>query len=603
MSLISTIAQMPNLFPIIPQKSNDPDVRSQRISHATQRYEWDYSWPPETATPKELHKDDSYNLKYIARALVLNRDLVENHQAVESRLEHETGFDHKKHLRDLTALFQGGEHKLTDILFNSAEVYYEDASPKTRVAREEDFYQYFQKIDAPPIVKRLKRDPTEDDRLFAWQRVAGANPMMIQCVTELPPKFPVIEAHFQRAGIANDSLAAALAEGRALICDYTLLDGVPSGYTRGLQKWVGAPIALFVADKSDPKRRLRPVAIQIYQRPSEEDPIFTPADGWKWKMAKNAVRVADGNMHEGYHHLGQTHLMIGVCLVSLYNTLSEDHPLRVLMKPHGEFTLAINESAKNSLIARDGIVDKVTGSTIDVTAGLVGKAVTDFEIPKGAPPMELDARRLMDRGALPEMPYRDDALLIWGAIHDYVRAYCGVYYGSDDEVGGDYEVKAWFDEMSSPTGGRLNGLRHPNTIAELAQWVATIVFYATAQHAVVNFGQCPFMGPVPNMPGAAFAPPVNSKTANTERAYLDMLPPRDIATLTSDTVYQLSSIRENILGHYSALHFRDPKARGVVKAFRNRLADIEHEIAERDAQRLLTFPFLLPSLIPNSIHI
>lgn len=592
-----------SLLPTIPQNSSDPDTRAQRIAEATRQYEWDYSWPPETPTAKELKKGDSYSVKYIARAAMLNRDLVHNHQAFDLVLNPGSSFDHKKHMREMTELFKGGDVKLTDILFNSAEVYFSQGAPRTRVESEELFYEYFQKIEAPPIVERLKRDSSEDDRLFAWQRVAGANPMMIQCVTELPSKFPVTEAHFQRAGIANDSLAAALAEGRALICDYVLLDGAPSGYTRGVQKWVGAPIALFVADKSDPNRRLRPVAIQVYQRPSDEDPIFTPADGWKWKMAKNAVRVADGNMHEGYHHLGQTHLMIGVCLIALNNTLSGEHPLCVLMKPHSEFTMAINDSAKHSLIARDGIVDKVTASTIDVTAGLVRKAVADFQIPNGAPPLELDARGLMDKGALPEMPYRDDALVIWGAIHDYVRAYCRVYYASDDEVGGDHEVKAWFDEMSSPTGGRLSGLRQPQTIEELAQWVATIIFYATAQHAVVNFGQCPFMAPVPNMPGAAFAPPVNAQTPDTEQAYLDMLPPWDIAMLTSDTVYQLSSIRENILGNYSPVHFKDPKARDVVKRFRARLADLELEIAERDAQRLLTFPFLLPSLIPNSIHI
>jgi len=111
------------------------------------------------------------------------------------------------------------------------------------------------------------------------------------------------------------------------------------------------------------------------------------------------------------------------------------------------------------------------------------------------------------------------------------------------------------------------------------------------------------MAPVPNMPGALWTPPVNANTPNTEGAYVDSLPPWDVAILTADTTYQLSSIRENILGGYSPLDFKDPRVLKLVIGFKKRLAEIEKEIAERDASRFLTFPFLLPSQIPNSLPI
>ena len=250
-------------------------------------------------------------------------------------------------------------------------------------------------IPRPPLVDHLAKRPDDEDLLFAWQRIAGANPMMVRQALRLPPNFPVTAAHFHRA-LPNDSLEAALAEGRILIADYSALEGAENGVNAGRQKYITAPIAMFCMDRDGTKPRLRPVAIQVHQTPSESNIIFTPGDGWRWKMAKLAVQVADGNMHEGYFHLGQTHLVVGIALVSMYNTMSEDHPIHVLMEPHGEFTMAINASAKASLIARGGIVDRVMGAHIESTVDAVKAAMDAFVIADQAPPKTMIARGLDD---------------------------------------------------------------------------------------------------------------------------------------------------------------------------------------------------------------
>lgn len=589
--------------PTIPQRASHPDRRAAEIADPDRQYAWEYSWPPGVATPTELKKHDHFSLPYIARVAELNVEIIDNHERMDEKVSEQL-LNHDELRRELREKFREiGPKELVEAFFGAGETFARYAS-REQPRDPAEYDEFYQLIAAPPVVEHRRRRPDDDDLLFAWQRIAGANPMVAEQVSRLPDHFGVTEEIFARAR-PGDSLAAALAEGRALLADYRMLAGAEPGVNQGRQKYLTAPLALFVMDPENCPgvRRLRPVAIQVDQEPGPLAPLYTPADRWHWEMAKTMVQVADGCTHEAVYHLAQTHLVVGITLVSSYNTLSKHHPIAVLLAPHGEFTLAINDSAKHSLIARDGIVDHVLAPSIDATVGAVKAGVDGFILPEASPRRQLERRGLTDTSALPEIPYRDDALPVWDAIEDFVGSYVALYYESDAEVAEDPELRAWFGQMGDPNGGRLNGIRAPKTMAELSEWVAAIIFTATAQHAVVNFGQCPFMSSPLTMPGAAWSQPPNLHTPNTREAWAAMLPPWDAALLTADTVFQLSSVRENILGHYPLTHFMHPAARELASQFKKQLAEIEKETLRRDALRFLTFPFLIPSQIPNSIHI
>ena len=63
-----------------------------------------------------------------------------------------------------------------------------------------------------------------------------------------------------------------------------------------------------------------------------------------------------------------------------------------------------------------------------------------------------------DTSRLPDYPYRDDALLIWGAISQWVEDYVNHYYSSDAAVQGDTELQNWVAELVAHDGGRLNNV-------------------------------------------------------------------------------------------------------------------------------------------------
>ncbi|MBX9583628.1 MAG: hypothetical protein K2X87_25280 [Gemmataceae bacterium] len=461
----------------------------------------------------------------------------------------------------------------------------------------DDYGRVFRAIGLPPVAKDY-----QDDRAFAAMRVAGPNPVMLRRLAARDDRLPVSDAEFA-AVLPGDSPDAALAEGRAYLADYAALDGAePGSYPHG-RKYVYAPLALFAVNKAT--RALTPVAIQCGQRPGPGNPVFTPADGYNWLIAKTVVEVADGNVHEAATHLGRTHLFVEPFVISTYRQLAAAHPLAVLLRPHFEGTLAINEAAWKHLIATKGAVEKLFGASLAAARGLTAEGVRSHRVAESLPPLLFAARGVADPAALPDYPYRDDALLYWDAIREWVGAYLAVYYPADADVAADPEVQAWGRELAAADGGRLAGVPNDGafaTVAELADVVALAIFTCSVQHAAVNFPQYDLMSYVPRMPLAAYRPAPTTKSGATEADYLAMLPPLDMAELQMELGYLLGTMKYTKLGDYGEERFHDPRVAGPLAQFRGRVEAIGETIAARNLSRR-PYEFLVPTGVPQSINV
>ena len=178
-----------------------------------------------------------------------------------------------------------------------------------------NYKNLFQVIYLPTIAYQA-----QEDKAFAAQRIAGVNPLVIERLYTLLDKFPVTDSQYKSVMGSSDSLQQALAESRLYITDYHVLHEIERGTidieNHTIQKYIYHPIALFAVEPGNcPNRRLVPVAIQCYQDPSPENPIFiAPSSNssleerWAWQMAKLIVQIADGNYHQFVSHLGGTHL-------------------------------------------------------------------------------------------------------------------------------------------------------------------------------------------------------------------------------------------------------------------------------------------------------
>ena len=458
-----------------------------------------------------------------------------------------------------------------------------------------------------------------EDSAFAAQRVAGPNPLVIKQISELPRNFPVTATLFQAVMGEQDSLATAGEQGRLYLADYAVLQDVKTSNFPKAQKYLYSPLVLFAVPQNE--KSLVPVAIQCEQVPGPDNPIFTPpptgtpqSQKWSWLMAKTTVQIADGNYHELISHLGRTHLLIEPFAIATRRQLAANHPLGILLRPHFEGTMFINNSAIKGLVNKGGTVDKVLSGKLEESLKLTAKGIQGypFSFNDSMLPKTLASRGVDNPQQLPDYPYRDDALLIWNAIQQWVSDYLSLYYPDDDTVVQDYELQAWLTEILSSEGGKLADVGETTpeaptprirTRSYLTDAITLIIFTASAQHAAVNFPQATYMTYGPNMPLAGYRPAPTSPTDATAEDYLALLPSLEQAEVQMNMTYPLGSLYYTRLGTYEEGYFIDADVNPLLQAFQQQLKKIEITIEERNCRRPTFYDFLHPANIPQSINI
>lgn len=457
------------------------------------------------------------------------------------------------------------------------------------------------------------------DEVFAEQRVAGPNPLLIHGIDTLPAKFPLTHAQFRQVMGEHDDLVAAGAEHRLYLLDYVdnslLATAGPVAKPLAGIGYAYAPIALFAVPRGG--TTLVPVAIQCDQDPTAH-PIFLRADPastsasayWAWQMAKTVVQSADACHHEMFAHLARTHFVSEAFCMATHRNLAATHPLHLLLAPHFEGTAFINERIARFLLCPGGVDDLLFAAPVRTAAQMVLKDRLAFDFRASMLPADLARRRVDDRTTLPDYPYRDDALLLWHALAQWVDDYVEAYYLSDHDVIADHELSAWRDDLVS--NGKIRGMPVLTTRAALADALTMVIFTASAQHAAVSAPQPAFATCAPTQAGWLAAPAPGADTEATQARWRAMLP-SPLTTLVRTAFAQLTGgVRYRRLGQYLSAGFphrpllTDPRivgAGGPLERFRASLARIETTITARNLGRRRPYPFLLPSRIAPSTHI
>jgi arachidonate 15-lipoxygenase len=586
----------------LPQKSGFYGIsrRQRQLEAARQEYRFNYTHVSTLAVAdvlpvrEELHFDWLFEVCEKVLVSLDNRASLEYGTEVAKVHRNKRAKLHSLKLRGLAAVAE-----IRDLVHGALQFDLRAGAPANPAKTIDEYNGLFRSIGLPPISKDF-----QNDLAFANMRLAGPNPLMLRRMTTPDERMPITDAMF-RVAAPGDSLAAAMAEARLYATDYAVLDGVELGKVPNGQKYISAPIALFVVDKAT--KVLKPVAIQLRQTPGAGNPIFTPDDGWNWQIAKTFVEVADGNVHETVMHFARTHMVMEPFVLCTYRQLAATHPIRLLLAPHFEGTLSINTSSWKHLIADGGAVDKLCAPSIQACRGLAVQGVKQLNVMESLLPKTFADRGVDDATALPNYPYRDDAMLYWRVIGDWVTGYTGLYYLSDADVQQDTELQAWVRELAANDGGRIAGL--PNggalrSIRELNDLLTYTVYTCSTQHAAVNFPQYDLMSYTPNMPLAAYRPVPTEKTGATEEDYIATLPTLDMAELQAELGYMLGDVYYTELGMYGDGHFRhDKRVDGLLTQFHRGVADTGVAIAERNEEREFPYTTLLPEGIPQSINI
>ncbi|XP_004857403.2 arachidonate 12-lipoxygenase, 12S-type isoform X3 [Heterocephalus glaber] len=448
----------------------------------------------------------------------------------------------------------------------------------------------------------------QDDELFGYQFLNGANPMMLRRTTSLPTRL-VLPSGTEEL---QAQLEKELQNGSLFEADFILLDGIPANVIRGEKQYLAAPLVML---KMEPSGKLLPMVIQI-QPPNSSSPtpaLFLPSDPpLAWLLAKSWVRNADFQLHQLQYHLLNTHLVAEVIAVATMRCLPGLHPIYKLLIPHIRYTMEINTRARTQLISENGIFDQtcqLLSQAVNTGGGghvqLLHQAMAQLTYSSLCPPNDLADRGLL---GIPSALYAHDALRLWEIIARYVEGIVHVFYQRDDVVRADPELQAWCREITEVGLCKAQDRGFPISFQsqdELCHFLTMCIFTCTAQHGAINQGQLDWYSWVPNAPCTMRMPPPTIKEDVTMATVMGSLPDVQQSCLQMTITWHLGRLQPDMvpLGHHKENYFSGPKAKAVLRQFQTDLKNLENEITARNEQLDLPYEYLKPSHIENSITI
>uniref|UniRef100_A0A8C2ZDT5 Uncharacterized protein n=2 Tax=Cyclopterus lumpus TaxID=8103 RepID=A0A8C2ZDT5_CYCLU len=438
----------------------------------------------------------------------------------------------------------------------------------------------------------------KEDDFYGFQFLNGLNPKVIKRCSELPPNFPVTEEMVKPFLEEGSSLQEEVKKGNIFLSDHKKMDGIPPRAYNGKPLHVTAGLCLLYLN---PENKLMPIAIQLHQQPSEQNPIFLPSDSeTDWLLAKMFIKNVVSMDHQAVQHLMKTHFLAEVYTVAALRKFSVIHPLYKLLIPHFKSTLYINTGGRKNLFGPDG-----SSLGYDGLTELMRRALSETTYSSLCLPEDITARGLE---SIPNFYYRDDGLKLWDIINSFVKAVVEYYYPSDSEVRKDNELQEWISEIFTHgfLGNKASGSPESfHTVEEVIKFITMVIFTVTAQHAAVNNGQFDYYSWMPNGSLLLRKPPPTTKGQSSMETILETLPNVGETVNFGALGWILSETYSDMvpMGSYPDERFQEPAPKQMIKEFQAELSNLSEAIATRNLQLEIPYSYLDPAHIENSIAI
>ncbi|XP_073349122.1 hydroperoxide isomerase ALOXE3-like [Pagrus major] len=534
------------------------------------------------------------------KELILKRSLYQ-WEIADPKLPHTTHF---KNISELPAEVSFSMSKLMESLYTKgitrAELRFKGMlGSKEEWENFEDMKKMF--WSKTTMIWEYVAEHWKEDDFYGFQFLNGFDTNVIKRCSELPRNFPVTEEMVKPFLEEGSSLQKEMEKGNIFLCDYERLDGLPTRMYDGQFLHVTAGLCLFYMN---PENKLMPIAIQLHQQPSEENPIFLPSDPeTDWLLAKMFIKNADLMQHQSVYHFLRTHNVAEVFTVATLRSFPVIHPLYKLLIPHVRYTLQINTMARTSIVGPAGILN-TTSLGYDGMEELMRRSLSELTYSSVCLPENIAARGLE---SIPNFYYRDDGLKLWDIISSFVKSIVEYYYPSDSDVCKDTELQEWISEIFTHglLGNKASGFPASfHTVKEVTKFITMVIFTVSAQHAAVNNGQFDYSW-APNGSLLLREPPPTTKGLSSMKTILETLPNVGETVTFSSVGWVLSEKYTDVvlLGTYPDERFDEPAPKQMIKDFQAELSCLSEAITRRNSQLEVPYTYLNPNQIENSITI
>ncbi|XP_054617012.1 hydroperoxide isomerase ALOXE3-like [Dunckerocampus dactyliophorus] len=440
----------------------------------------------------------------------------------------------------------------------------------------------------------------KEDDFFGFQFLNGISPNMIKRCSTLPANFPVTEEMVKAFLEEGSTLDNEIQKGNIFLYDQKKMNGIPGRMYNGARLQASAGLCLFYLN---PEKKLKPIAIQLQQQPSEQNPIFLPSDSeTDWLLAKMFIKNADMMDHQANHHFKDTHFLSEVWVTSLIRNFPVIHPIYKFLIPHFRWILHINAVARQILFGPGGPFPVSTLGLDSILETMV-RSHAELTYSKLCLPENIAARGLE---SIPNFYYRDDGLQLWDMINSFVKAVVGHFYRSDSEVVKDSELQGWIYEIFTRCflGNKSSGFPESfQTVEEVVKFITMVIFTVSGQHSAVNSGQFDYQSFIPNSSMLLRKPPPTVKGQSSMKTILETLPNVGESVKIASIVYVLSQKYYDFvnLGSYPEERFQEPEIQQMAKEFQAQLSKLTDIINARNAQLTVPYMYMNPGRVENGV--
>jgi hypothetical protein len=274
------------------------------------------------------------------------------------------------------------------------------------------------------------------------------------------------------------------------------------------------------------------------------------------------------------YHLSYVHFIhSNSMMIGARESLSKDHPLRRLLKPHYYRSSVINWAAREILIPLNQLAHRTWAFTSESWIELFSDIFSNWEY-KIFPDM---ADKKID---VTFMPLYKDGMLLWNCIKKYVDGYLDLYNYNNSDM--DSDVKDFWKHVNSQINYGLPELNREN----LADYLTNTIWWCTGGHEYVGSIVEYLVHPDGLMPKVC-----KDKNIGDVQTFAQAL-----------IIIALTGIKQpSLINDWT--HLYENKAHDIVKLFQTDLNAVSNKISANNKNRAIKFWAFDPRILESSVSI
>ena len=438
-------------------------------------------------------------------------------------------------------------------------------------------------------------DPDEASRQF-WPLIAnhglGYNLLFLKKLSVLN-----MDEYKGRFGDTwGAGLDAAVEQGLLYVIDLSIFETLEPQEADGFQRFTPATLTLL---RQDPETKaLTPVAVRVSGHQGRGAQIFVrgEATDGTWIYALQAARVSVTVYGIWLGHVYHWHIVLAAMQMTMFNNLSEDHPLYQLLAPQSQYLIDFD-------VVLLLLWEHIAPSTSIISSRQFLELMNTFA--KGRDYFDDDPNTALENLGLRQEDFTVDQpwdryplvgqlLTVWHATGDYVKVFVDQTYADDAAIVADQALQDWIKQSSERDHGNIRGLPNMDNREALIRVLQSMLFRVTV-HGCSRLG--PAINPVISF-GGIYPPTfqgseIPAPSAHFDTAMLMKLMPKTgvlgqmvifyfifLYTPPYETFVPIDGIEENLFfpGGRS-----DPRNRALV-AFRKAIIDFMTDFEDGSPQ-------------------